>query len=421
MPLLLKRLAPWSAFLALIVALHSPRLLALETGLAAAAMLAYAAARQTKLRLRDQHVAVALLVFAIYALASTIWSLNPVATLGKAAFTILMTIAVVAGLEASQATPPEALRGHLRWVLAAAFAGLALAAFEVWTDEYLQRRLFTAFPRLYAGFKSHIKLDDDGSVASLQGTNIKRRIGMVTLWIWPMALAIRATLAGRRRMLAWGLLAAGVIATIVLGPHLSSRVAIAAGLLMLLAMLANEKLSLRALAVGWLCLILLALPMAWKLHSAKLYEAPWMPASARARIVIWNATATEAMKRPLLGIGADATITAKPSYEQAQQGRREGSFLVTIERHAHNSYLQVWMELGAIGAMLAAGVVLVLVTSLRGLPGAARPFAAAYLATVAGILFSSYGLWQMWLQASIAVSAFGLLLSARALRLNASG
>jgi len=52
---------------------------------------------------------------------------------------------------------------------------------------------------------------------------------------------------------------------------------------------------------------------------------------------------------------------------------------------------------------------------VQALPRPARPFAAAYLTSCGALLFSSYGLWQFWLQSSIALGAFALLVAARAL------
>lgn len=65
--------------------------------------------------------------------------------------------------------------------------------------------------------------------------------------------------------------------------------------------------------------------------------------------------------------------------------------------HPHNAILQWWLELGAIGAILAGGTVLSAIRSLCRLPDRPRRLAAAAIfgqACVVAML--SFGAWQSW-------------------------
>ncbi|GJD47505.1 hypothetical protein OPKNFCMD_0213 [Methylobacterium crusticola] len=69
--------------------------------------------------------------------------------------------------------------------------------------------------------------------------------------------------------------------------------------------------------------------------------------------------------------------------------------------HPHNSFLQVWAELGVVGASLA-GIVLVL--TLRALgrwPLPARAAALSLLAAGAAVAFVEHGAWQAWWTAGV--------------------
>ncbi len=84
--------------------------------------------------------------------------------------------------------------------------------------------------------------------------------------------------------------------------------------------------------------------------------------------------------------------------------------------HPHNAFLQLWVELGALGAALAA----VLLTAWFGAIGRAdrrlQPFLLAWTALVAAIALVSHGAWQAWWVAAIAAAAAAFAALASELR-----
>ena len=80
--------------------------------------------------------------------------------------------------------------------------------------------------------------------------------------------------------------------------------------------------------------------------------------------------------------------------------------------HAHNLYLQVWFELGAIGAALVLLLGVTLLRAVRTLARDVRPYAYAAFSTAALVAAFGWGLWQTWLLAGFGM-AFILVILAK--------
>jgi O-antigen ligase len=75
-----------------------------------------------------------------------------------------------------------------------------------------------------------------------------------------------------------------------------------------------------------------------------------------------------------------------------------------IPLHPHDAFLQVWLELGAVGAAIVAGALLFALHNVGRWPaGVVRFTLPGYAAgmVVAGLAF---GIWQSWWMATIAFS-----------------
>lgn len=109
------------------------------------------------------------------------------------------------------------------------------------------------------------------------------------------------------------------------------------------------------------------------------------------RLEIWDFISRHALRHPWIGSGLEATrrVDAFDSAQIYQPG-------LTI-LHPHNAALQVWIEFGLAGAILACvGVVLLLRRIWRFPSLAARRASVAALASVMAAAVMSYGLWQGW-------------------------
>jgi O-antigen ligase len=101
------------------------------------------------------------------------------------------------------------------------------------------------------------------------------------------------------------------------------------------------------------------------------------------RLDIWRYAAERVLERPFVGWGLDASRM----------------FPAPIQLHPHNGALQLWLELGAVGAGLAALFWAWLFSRLDRVAETDRPMAAAAAATACVYLIIgalSFGIWQEW-------------------------
>ena len=124
----------------------------------------------------------------------------------------------------------------------------------------------------------------------------------------------------------------------------------------------------------------------------------WLMPTAHHRLTIWRFAGAEILHAPVFGAGLEASRAIGAGKhvvvtDDAGDVRDEE----VMPLHPHDAPLQLWLELGGIGAVLAAVLLLALVPPLAAAGGAG----AAMLA--AGFFFASvsYGLWQSWWQAAL--------------------
>lgn len=105
--------------------------------------------------------------------------------------------------------------------------------------------------------------------------------------------------------------------------------------------------------------------------------------SWQVRLDIWSFATSRIVEEPWIGWGIDASRT----------------FGNAISLHTHDAALQIWLELGLVGAVLVAGFwiavwlkILKLVQGNRDIAGLCAATAVTYL-TMGGL---SFGVWQAW-------------------------
>jgi hypothetical protein len=126
-----------------------------------------------------------------------------------------------------------------------------------------------------------------------------------------------------------------------------------------------------------------------------------LPLSWQVRLDIWSYVGGRIGEAPLLGHGIDAsrTITGLGQVGDLQ--------FPQVPLHPHSAPLQVWFELGAVGAGLLAATLagggLLAGRTLRNQPAAAAA-ACGSLSALAVLWSISYGAWQEWLMALLGIS-----------------
>lgn len=366
---------------------------------------------------RFEAVFVVLAAFAGWGLFSATWSLAPWHSLLKPAFLVLMLTAVWLALRGiSTATRPVA---HYlgEGALTAITIAYLLVAIEILTDQLITRSLFTTFPSLYANITKHVTVATDGSVLKISEANLNRRTTILIWLLWPAIILAIHDPNRYRRVVAYVSLGLGAAIIFFYGSHQTSQLALLGGLVAYgFANWFNRAAVLMAVTGIWSAAVLLAVPIALLVFHANLHQADWLFHSARHRVVIWGTAAEEVMRSPVIGIGADATRVAMrkavSNTVQAKPKRDLGRFESGYANHAHNVYLQVWYELGAIGALLFLSIGLLTLQAIAKLQASAQPAAISMFVTTSLLIGFSYSMWQTWF-----ISALGLAIALFAIAL----
>jgi exopolysaccharide production protein ExoQ len=228
-------------------------------------------------------------------------------------------------------------------------------------------------------------------------------LGTISMLVWPTALILSQD--GRRR--AAGLLIVAAAGVLLAGSGLSARVAFALGGVSAAVLWVGRRRALAALSA--ICVVgVLAAPVLPRTVLAPDLWAGRMPTEMKSglhRLHIWQFAAARIAERPWLGWGLDSSRALPGRNEIVIENGR------ALQLHPHNAPLQVRLELGLPGALGLAAVVALAFAAARHLPRAAA--AAAGATTVAGLTVASlsYGIWQHWWLATLALVSVATMLA----------
>ncbi|KUO56604.1 MAG: hypothetical protein APF80_02690 [Alphaproteobacteria bacterium BRH_c36] len=355
--------------------------------------------------------------FAGWAMLSALWSPAPWHSLLKPVFMVLIAVAVWFALR----TVSTASRPFAHYFGEGAITGIAvgylLVCFEIVTDQLITRTIMSAIPATHENISKHVTVDVHGTVTDVTNANLNRRMAILTWLLWPAIMLALHDPSRIRRWIALVTVIGGAGIILVFGSHQSSQIAILGGVVVYGLASINLPATRIALASVWSIAVVFALPIALMMSSANLHNADWLFKSARHRVVIWSTTAEEALKSPVLGVGADATRTAMhAAMKRSESEETLGRMMVGYANHAHNAYLQVWYELGAIGAALFLAIGLFALRVIARLKTALQPSAIALFVTTSLLIAFSYSIWQTWFIAALgfAIVVFGVAARKRA-------
>jgi O-antigen ligase len=122
-------------------------------------------------------------------------------------------------------------------------------------------------------------------------------------------------------------------------------------------------------------------------------------ASSRIRVDIYRSFGAAVELHPIRGAGftASSRYALTPAAERLVPEHR----LLTGIGHPHNAALQIWVELGVVGALLAAFVLALVLRSWANLPVEVMAPRLALLAAAAAIALVGHGAWQGWWAATL--------------------
>jgi len=360
-------------------------------------------------------VGIALLAFIAYLFINAMWSPDRAEGMLKAASVLGLVAAVcVIGASYSLRSETEA-RVLAKSALAGLLLGIAFLLIELSFGEPIARFLNNHVIQLFNVSPKKTKIVE-GEVTKIAAFVLNRNVTSLVLLLIPGILftAALATITARRVSL--GVLVGATAVAVLLSESGTSVVAFFVGGLVLALAALSLKLTRTVLIVGWTIATLLAVPLGALPYELGWHHWTWLPPeSVAARFYIWKYVADRVAERPITGIGIRGTRAlhlvipadaGDPSHaEFALQGR--------AARHPHNIYLQTWLELGAIGAVLLLVVGLAAIWQMRFLPPTFEGSAYALFAVSSMIGLSGFDLWQAWLLAALAFAWAGILLAAR--------
>ena len=330
---------------------------------------------------------------------STLWSVDAAQSLllaGKLLASLVGGTALVALARSLSTDARRMVEGAL--ILGVA-TGFALLAFEQATGGAIHRAA-----------RQFLNPEDPRFVYSVA---FNRSTVMIALLIWP---AICGLLRRGHRLLA-GLAFAAGLALIGQLENTASLLAGAIGLVVFAAALVSAKWTARTLValvlVGTALIPFAPTTVLEPNRMARLVPGIEMPHFHR--LVIWHFVAERIAERPVAGWGLNASRSIPGGSDAVLLvlGDRDGdgaavaklrqSVMEQLPLHPHSAALQWWLELGAVGALMGAGLIVALIHASRRRSGARAETAATLAMVTAAISVSmlSYNIWQSWWVAAL--------------------
>lgn len=323
----------------------------------------------------------------LWGLVSSLWAIEPQRSLLIALRLAGMFAAGLALIAASsQLRAPQRL---MRCLLAGFALSLPLAVVQFWSDGVLtaalSRRPFNepALNNIEDGF---------------------------ALLLPPLF----ATLFLQRRGIVAAALAAPTVVVIFLLVGDAARVAFILGVASIVPIYFWRKWMTRAAAIVSIVFIVIAplvLPPLAGIAPLR-HDAAEVKFSAWHRLQIWSFVGGKIAQKPVLGWGLDSS-RAIPGGSAPIPGAPSGQQWLPL--HPHDAALQLWLELGGVGALLFALLVARVWLALEAATWPALYAAAAGSSLVTALVvgFGSYGVWEEWWISTEFLTLFLVLALAR--------
>jgi len=360
---------------------------------------------------------VALLLAGLYLTLNASWSLSP----SSSHLTLGMYFAAIAAsyfvLNALPDCDADALRAMAIGLYVGTVVGAAVLCVDVLSYQWPRRTLMSLVPVLRS--KARDMAMEDGWVTFLQPFLLNRSISAAMFMFWPVLLAISLLSPTPRRRGWWLIGLVPAVAAIFASEHATSKIAFVGAAVAFVLFQVSPVVARRAIALGWIAIVVLVIPAATLAYQHQLYLSTWLAQSARHRIVIWGYTSQLYPKAPILGAGINTARALNDPLNYDAPLAPGSGIRLTTSLHSHNDYLQVWYEAGAVGAVFLLAIGLIVLRSAARAPAHAQPYLHATFVACALLGGSSFSLWQPWFMASFifvaGAATVGRTLAARSL------
>lgn len=362
-----------------------------------------------------------LLLFATISLA---WAPGPQIAADKLARLAILWL----GGCAAMASVNHADRNMTKWFVRLVPLVVVMALVFYWAELASSARIITQITGLQAAMQARFPTPQEQELFRLiYGFGaISRGAGLLALFVWPAMACCMMLFPGPGKWLALAL-AGAVFLTILPLPMQAAPLAMAVGGVAFLWTWAAPQTAPR-----WMAAIIIAVVAVMPLVSSYVsrpevlgIEKHRLPGSWQHRVEIWHFSAQRIAEKPVLGWGFDASRNIDAGKTQFILEQPNGQKVIypgigLLPLHPHNGVLQVWLEMGAVGA----GLVMLLIFGLGralssivadyGRLAGAMATASAASALCVGLL--SFGQWQSWWQATLWIGALLCIGVLRALK-----
>jgi exopolysaccharide production protein ExoQ len=394
-----------------------PRLLPAVLGLLALAAVIHILKVDPKrpLALLLTPVGIALGAFIVYLFINAAFAVNASAAFSKAG--AVLGLVACAFLIASSFTLHGAreTRGLAKWALIGLLLGVAFLLIEIVWDEPVKLFVTNNIVQMF-DFNPKKTRVVDGELTKLKAFILNRNVTSLVLLLIPGLLFTRALAKRTIQHAALAALLSAAAACVLMSESGTSVAAFFAGALVLALSVLSLKAARVALMTAWTVAMLFAVPLAALPYDLGWNRWTWVPASSvGARLYIWKHMADEVWNKPVTGLGIRGARTLKLQLPADLKTLRAPVTVADGRRvpHPHNVFLQIWLELGAIGALLALGLGLVALWQIGTLPALVQAGAYGLFAVSAVVGASGFDLWQTWLFGSYVFAWAAILLAER--------
>ncbi len=343
-------------------------------------------------------------VFVLWMLVSVLWTPEKRLAFGAIAlYSTVIPATLIAVACAGQI--PAALRRPIALAFAVAVAVAAWVSFEeILTNHFFRRVLNTYIPLTRP--KSIQLRADSGWILALQSFATNKNVAALMFMFWP-ALLISRMLA-RRPVEQWFRFAtvAALTCAVLLSDHETSKLALVVSGVMFAVALWSRRIAFGMVVFGWVAATLLIVPFSLITYRLGAHTVEQIQFSGRHRVVIWGQTSERVLMRPLHGYGLASTRVIDETAAPAAKAVIPGTNIPSgINVHSHNMFLQIWHEIGAIGALLMMLAGLPVLGWLRTRSDQTAPYLLAAFTAAVCIASLSWSLVAVWFVASFGFMA----------------
>ena len=322
----------------------------------------------------DRRISIALALLVVWCAIASAWSEDSLRSL-----VLALRIAVILGAGLVLFPVVAALDAAARkrvghWLIAGFCVSLTLVAVETGLDYPMLRPFKTA-------------------EAGEEAVWLNRGAISLALIVWPVTALLWT------RGLGWKAAAALGVASLFL-ESAAATLGLAAGVAAVLLAFCHRRAGL-AVTIAAGVLVFVAMPFATQeMHDRGWHRADWLAASAQHRIEIWDFSVQRIAEKPLLGWGFDGSRHMESLFPDPSETGR-----VVAALHPHSAPLQIVLELGAVGAVIALALLWLVARRLDGAVGPTRPFGQALFVATLAIGAVAHGVWQNWWLALVVSAA----------------